>query len=327
MPTHEPKLILDCNAYREELEQLFAGITPHPYTEPNRFLEQAACAADRLPEAIRCGVYDFHRYGNHAGVLLLRGLPQEPDIDNIPTPQGQSDKASFISEKSLGVFGARLGEVFAYRQIEDGALFHNIVPKPGMETQQSSACSLVELLFHTEQHFHPHSPDYVLLYCLRQSPGAATFYASVRELEGRLAADTRARLFKPLFRSGVDYIFGNTDTERGNGPLVPVLYGNPDDPFLCYDQDLMVGTTPAAQQALVELQQALDEATDSVSLEPGDLLLVDNRRCVHGRRPFKAQFDGHDRWLQRAKVMRDLDRAAADLDSSGRVVETTFLLN
>ena len=41
-------------------------------------------------------------------------------------------------------------------------------------------------------------------------------------------------------------------------------------------------------------------------LEAGDLLVVDNRRAVHGRSEFRARFDGTDRWLQRTFVVDDL---------------------
>ena len=125
----------------------------------------------------------------------------------------------------------------------------SMMPQWELDFYHSLGAFLVELQFHTEQHFHPHLPDYLLLYCLRSAPGAATFFASVRPLIAELEPHHRELLFEPLYRSGVYYVFGNTDTERGNGPLMSVLYGNPLDPFLRYDQDLMVAVTPEAQAA------------------------------------------------------------------------------
>ena len=54
----------------------------------------------------------------------------------------------------------------------------------------------------------------------------------------------------------------------------------------------------------------------------GDLLVVDNSRCVHGRSPFTARFDGSDRWLQRAFVVASLAPSAADRE--GRTIVTDF---
>ena len=59
-----------------------------------------------------------------------------------------------------------------------------------------------------------------------------------------LSAD-RDTLFSDLFRTGVDYSFGNFAEKSGVGPLVSILYGDRLDPFLRYDLDLMVGETPA----------------------------------------------------------------------------------
>lgn len=40
----------------------------------------------------------------------------------------------------------------------------------------------------------------------------------------------------------------------------------------------------------------------AVSLAPGEVLVVDNDLAVHGRVPFRARYDGSDRWLKRASV-------------------------
>jgi hypothetical protein len=59
-------------------------------------------------------------------------------------------------------------------------------------------------------------------------------------------------------------------------------------------------------------------------IEPGSLLVLDNRRCVHARSVFRAVFDGRDRWLQRAAVVRDLDASVGDRLRGSRVIATDF---
>jgi alpha-ketoglutarate-dependent taurine dioxygenase len=56
----------------------------------------------------------------------------------------------------------------------------------------------------------------------------------------------------------------------------------------------------------------------------GNLLVLDNRRCVHARSVFRAAFDGRDRWLQRLAVVRDLDASAQDRIRGTRVIATDF---
>ena len=70
----------------------------------------------------------------------------------------------------------------------------------------------------------------------------------------------------------------------------------------------MRAVTPGAQKSLDLLRVLLESpgVVESVILESGDLLVVDNRKSVHGRTPFKARYDGFDRWLQRLYVKVDV---------------------
>jgi alpha-ketoglutarate-dependent taurine dioxygenase len=55
-----------------------------------------------------------------------------------------------------------------------------------------------------------------------------------------------------------------------------------------------------------------------VVLSDGDVLVIDNDRAVHGRSPFVPRYDGTDRWLKRALVVRELPYG----DVFGRVIQT-----
>ena len=57
-------------------------------------------------------------------------------------------------------------------------------------------------------------------------------------------------------------------------------------------------------------------------LRPGDLLVVDNHACIHGRSAYPARYDGTDRWLQRSFVVESLAPSAPD--RRGRIIDTTF---
>ena len=87
---------------------------------------------------------------------------------------------------------------------------------------------------------------------------------------------------------------------------------------LIYDQLLMRGTTPRAITALSALHHAVKHTTQQVVLAAGDILVIDNHRCVHGRTPFAPRYDGTDRWLKRALVVQSLD----GIDAIERVIQT-----
>jgi alpha-ketoglutarate-dependent taurine dioxygenase len=76
-----------------------------------------------------------------------------------------------------------------------------------------------------------------------------------------------------------------------------------------------------AQAALNALVRAVDNCLMEVVLKPGDCLFVDNYKAVHGRKSFKAKYDGTDRWLKRVNITRDLRKSRnARAHSASRII-------
>lgn len=303
--------IVDCSRFQDRMTALCARLAVDTGKPEESFLRRAARAAQRLPGGLRRRLDDFRRRGNRDGFLLLRGMPV---------------KGSGCAEASLAIIGNRLGELVGYLQEKNGALFHDVLPERAQAYEQSAAGSRVPLALHTERCFHPHLPSHVLLLCLRPDPGGRgwTEVASVRRILPLMPTRHLPTLYQPLFRTGIDYSFGNIATEKANGPVLPVLCGNRKDPGLKYDLDLMVGLTTGARLALRSLERAAKRARVGVRLEAGDLIVIDNRRAVHGRTAFRPRYDGRDRWLKRAYLVADLATIAADRRPGERVIRTRF---
>lgn len=322
--------VLDCRNLEPATSQLFLMAGPNPYTDTEEFLFDCEMRADELPRFMRRSLLEFQVHSNTHGILLLRGLPVEPNLHQIRTPlnaQRSPDKTTDVSERCLAMIGSRLGHLVSYIQEKNGDLFQNLAPVKASETIQASTGSKTRLQFHRETVFHPFPPEYLLLFCLRPDHDriAETTYASISHALPLLSDLHRQLLFQPLYSTGIDYSFGNLETVKGNGPVLPVLYGNPADPFLNYDEDLMVAITPEADAALAALKQAIASVYRSVKLDSGDLLCIDNRRTVHGRSSFSPRYDGFDRWLQRSFVVRDLGRSAPDRNLGERIIRTRFV--
>ena len=170
---------------------------------------------------------------------------------------------------------------------------------------------------HTETAFHPHKPRFVVLLCLRSDPQAATTYADVADMVVHLSDEDLAVLQTNEFVTSVDQSFmsnGEHDALVHVRPLTATGEGW----SLIYDQLLMRGTTPRAIAALSALHLAIKNTTQQIVLAAGDILVIYNHRCVHGRTPFAPRYDGTDRWLKRALVVQSLD----GIDVIDRVVQT-----
>ncbi|WP_421119413.1 TauD/TfdA family dioxygenase [Aquihabitans daechungensis] len=255
-----------------------------------------------------------------SGALLLRGVPTGSVPATPATPTSPTPK-DLRSEQILLAVARTLGEPVGYLPEHGGSIVQNLVPTEADVGRQTSTSSGVDLAFHTETAFHPFGPRYLLLLCLRGDPAAATTLASVDDLLPHLLPDTVEALRRPVFRTAVDESFGGRSGVP-YGPARAVLGGLGEPPWLCWDEELTTGETPEATAALGELRTVVAQRRREVVLVDGDLLIVDNRRCVHGRRPFHARFDGTDRWLQRAFVVDSLGPSTGD--RVGRIITTSF---
>ncbi len=319
---------IDCRGFSEETMNLFLAPGPNPYRDTEDFLFDCEMRADEMPRFVRRALLEFQVRSNSEGILLLRGLPVDPGLYHTHTPANaeRAEKTTSVSERCLAMIGSRLGHLVSYIQEKNGDLFQNLAPVQRDEAIQASSGSKTRLQFHRETVFHPYPPEFLLLYCLRPDHDriAETTYASITPALPLLSTEHQELLFEPLYRTGIDYSFGNIQTVKGNGLILPVLYGNRNDPFLNYDEDLMEGMTPEAQTALDALKEAIAQVYRGVRLEMGDLLCIDNRRTVHGRSSFTPRYDGFDRWLQRSFVVRDLGLSAVDRFPGERIIRTQF---
>lgn len=298
-----------------------------PYARTEQFLQDAQLAFHELPLDLRRRVTEFRRKSNRYGGLVVRGLPGDKGLPPTPAdPREAPEKATYMSEFWLAVFASALGEPVAFSQEKSGAIFQNVMPTRGNAKMLSSESSEILLDYHTEAAFHPLMPDYLLLYCLRPDPHreAATLLAGSRALIPRVPLRHRPVLFEREFHTGVDYSFGSPNGLAGNGPVLPVLRGDPFDPLMRLDPDLMVGLNAEAADALGAVKSVIGEAEIPVFLEENDLLIIDNHRAIHGRSAFRAYYDGTDRWLQRVYVLSDLSHVVEDRQANGRVIRTRF---
>ena len=304
----------------------WAGLVAQSYLVPDgapvddALVDLAGASRSLLPPAVRRALDDLRADPGPAGAVLVTGIPtgELPPTPELPTSPTHKDR---LSELVLLAVGRALGEPVGYRPEHGGATVQNLLPVRGTEATQTSTSSAVDLEFHTETAFHPHRPHYLLLTCLRSDSAASTYLCSVRDVLPHLTARERAVLAEPRFRTRVDESFGGTPATPPTPP-VAVLGGDPAAPTLLFDADLMDGTDPEAHAALHRLAAVAHERRLGVVLQPGDLLVVDNHSCIHGRSSFAARYDGTDRWLQRAFVVDDLAPSAPH--RTGRTIDLDF---
>ena len=279
-------------------------------------------AWQRLPEPLRYEVSRFRRHSGPTGSLLLRNLPVDGHaLADTPTVPGAVQRDASVSSAVLMMIAHGLGDPIAFRSEKAGALVQDVVPVPGQEDMQGNAGSVL-LTFHTENAFHPHRPDYVMLLCLRRDhEGVAGLRtACIREALPLLADADRAALSAEQFVTDSPPSFTDHGNGRKSPPAHAVLVNDPEDPDLRVDFSATKPTTDSAARALTALQSALEATCHTLRLRQGDLAVVDNRVAVHGRTAFVPRYDGRDRWLQRTFVQADLRRSRSHRPGDGSVL-------
>jgi hypothetical protein len=262
----------------------------------------------RLPESL-VRFLDGFRRTEPAGAAVVRGIPVD-DAALGPTPQRfdppDPTPLSLALDGCVMLVASVLGDVFGWAALQGGRMVHNVLPVPGHEQEKTGISSDSLLDLHTEDACHPARADYLILMCLRNDDGVPTAYARVDA--AALGADAVAVLAQPRFVAVPEPDHASAFVE----PLhVDVLFGHQADPYIRFD-DYYVGAADgdtAGQAALRTLSARLAAAQVDVPLRPGDLLVVDNYRALHGRRPFQARYDGRDRWLKRVHITRDLRKS------------------
>lgn len=276
------------------------------------FLAVVRVLSDRLPDGLRLAMERF-RLQEYCGAFLVRGLPVTSDAIG-PTPRRWGTRTTAAREEFLTVLVAsRVGDVFGWQHQQAGTLVNDVLPMAEHVDNQIGTGSGQLITLHTEDAFHDHRGDYVGLLSLRNNDAVPTTVSAPADLS-TLDPAVLEVLRKKRFRFVPDEAHSEGGTAAAEpGEPVAVVFGDPARPYLRFDPYFMAPLTddPPAAHALDQLAGYLESARESVALLPGDMVLVDNFRAVHGRMPFRARFDGADRWLLRINVTRDLRRSVA----------------
>ena len=291
-------------------------------TDVERFCEEAIRRSASISSRMRSAVSHFKRHGNSKGVLILSGL-RVGAIPSTPSVNDAQVASTTMLCRQQAVVCSLLGDLIGYEAESSGGLFQDVVPTRRGVRRQVSSGSGVELEAHTEQAHSPWRPDYVALGCLRGDPRAETFVFSARSLINHLTRKELMLAFAPMWKTFVDESFRKCGRKfalgDSRGPM-SILYGLEEDPFMVVDQDLMCGIDKAASELLAKIVGIFQRDRHSHVIRPGEIVIIDNRRTMHGRSNFQPQFDGGDRFLARSFIIRDLDRCREALLPGSRVI-------
>lgn len=303
---------LDIEVCQDEIEVLIHicnKITFHPSTHPEQYCKQINELSTLVPHRIQTILTHFKKHGSKTGFLLVKGFAiRENDLPDTPKGNTFDVGQQTILAKIQSLFICILGEMIAYEAECEGHLFQDIVPIQSMEEKQTSLGSGKELEIHTEQAFSQLRPDILSLACIRGNPFAFTYILHVNEIIRHITPYELNLLRQPLWNTGIDLSFKLNGHEFIHGDIrgpFPIISGLDTDPLLRFDQDLMTGITEESHNMVHRIVNIYYQHRIEYNLKPGEIIIIDNNRAVHGRSSFIPKYDGFDRFLVRCFAVFD----------------------
>jgi Fe(II)/alpha-ketoglutarate-dependent arginine beta-hydroxylase len=305
------------------------------YGKPDNdeFLNDVSAIAHELPRRIRKALCHFRLFEPASAVLVVSGW--KVDDEKIgPTPrhwkQHTAENDTREEEMFFLLLASLLGEAIGWSTQQDGRVVHDVLPIKGHEHEQIGTGSEELITPHVEDAFHPYRADYLGLMCLRNPDRVPTTFAPISSV--RLSEEALTILSSPHFvirpdnshlpknacagrrtpeeEALVRKAYRKVEQMAGNPERIPILSGDLKTPYVRMDAYFMdPPEDPAARATFADLQRKVDEALQDCVMAPGEICFIDNFQALHGRKPFKARFDGRDRWFKRINVVRDLRKS------------------
>jgi len=285
--------------------------------EPYAVVDRGRELTGLLPRRLR-DVLSRFTDGGIAPVLVAHGVPIGP-LRATPGhwSRAQDDRSSLV----LLLVGEALGTSFGWSTQQAGRLVHDVVPTIGDEHIQLGSNSREALTLHSEDAFNPHRGEWLALLCLRNPDRVATLVSTIDSVD--LTPDEWSALREPAYPLLADLSHHPSPVlhpQEAKSTAIPTAE-SAFLPTLGWDDQRAVESlrfdpyytgpprTPRHASALEALASQFERNLMEVRLEPGDLILLNNHRTVHGRAAFEPSYRDDERWLKRVCITGDLGRS------------------
>jgi L-asparagine oxygenase len=305
MVNHVNSVVLS-DAHKEVIKDLIFELGR--CSSKDKTMVNSKILSTKIPFSVLQSIIKF-KYEEKYHVLKIQNLPY-PDFDRKPTPV-DLDRTKYHrfsnDELQLLLISSALGDPFTWSSIQSGNLINNVFPIRTSESKIISSNATIDFGLHTEDAFHKHAGDYLLLFGYRNVTKIPTTIVYVEE--DTFHDKLKDQLFKNEF-----IIKSNSAHQIMNYVNEPtsILFGRPEKPYIRINlnENKTTGLTKAAEEALCEAKDILQDKKTELLIDENEIVLIDNFRSVHGRDKFTPKYNGLDRWLKRIYITRDIRKSS-----------------
>lgn len=276
-----------------------------------QFVSSAHSLARRwLPQEVISQLESFMYDPNAPPALVIRGLPIDKELPPTEPDCHLKKAGKCVSETWLVGIGRIVGQVFTFNFLRGsrtgmGLLVREIYTTAEKVEQISAEGSRELLDMHVD--FFQVSPEVF--------PNVIGFIGLRGDCdkEGKTLLTDNRKLYRMVDSADIQVLRSQRITWGGGsrGFSAYVIEGSESNPkFNIFEENLLsmggfdkvVQGSPEAVAAYKRVKAIAASLMEGVWLGSGDVLLVNQKKASHGRSPYAAKYDGHDRWLQRAYI-------------------------
>jgi len=266
-----------------------------------------------------------------SGTILLKGLPLDDDLPPTPLSGRRSDyfKKTSIAETILIGLSSILGNPIGHEEEKDGNLIHDVIPVVGTDKPLSNE-GAADFGLHVENAIFEEREQFLVLSCLRTDPWkeAATPVVDIREILPYLADEVILELQKEQFVIRKPYILDRASGKSSYSLPVAILTGPLEFPEVrcTFYEGGTKATSIAGEEALETFKITANKLAHDMKTEAGDMLIINNRTALHGRKAFRISTDGNNRHLLRVYIVQSLWKIREAQKNSIRILQRAIFL-
>lgn len=219
---------------------------------------------------------------------ILKNLP----IDTLSN-EWEIGPAPIAEALLVGITQALGLHHFGYPEEKNGEILQDVFPISGLENTLSNA-GRIKFNLHVESPFLPRiaRPEAAALLALNNEAKTATRIAIVEEINSQLPKETVETLCQPYFTYRQDDSFSTNryTLHTPPSPFLKKIDGLSESRCAIYT----ITNNMQAERALNAWMEVAEASALNIVLKPGELLIFNNYRCVHGRGSVEGR-----RWLKR----------------------------
>ncbi len=304
LPTDEIQTI------RGAVEDIFDEIDG--LTEAEAFDLHAKVGADLRPDlpVLDEVLEEFSTHRSWGAIIVRLAEPDDAEIGSTPTSYLSPEQNPWLKHDGHRaiLLGVAQWYGYGYTSQQPRNIHNNVIAIPEYADANGISASLRPLKKHTEDaSYDPFSPDFLTLDFLRNPDDVGTtlsmpdFYT--------LSPAAQETLSRPFLVNRTNP--GQGGSANDNLRAVAPFYGDTEHPWIRLNTATLDLSECDAREimALIELAEVMKSQEVVIPPTPGDLLLIDNRRVLHGREGYSEdrlpKFDGTDRWQRRVVATQD----------------------